>query len=197
YDLPSTVSDFESLIFAVVGAKETGKSHYIAVLIEELTKQTGDTYNFTLTPLNDSTMNRYREQFYYPIYRTKSAIDATRSGRSDREVRFPLLYELKFYKKNLFNQEKVHKVITLAFFDTAGEDLDAENTMETVNKYIYNSAGIILLLDPLQLDYVREKLPEGTDLPKVNSDSNEILYRMTNLIRNATSLRQDIHIDIP
>lgn len=196
-ELPSTVSDFESLIFAVIGAKETGKSHYISVLIEELTKHTGDTYNFTLEPLNDNTMKRYREQFYNPIYRNKSAIDATRSARADRDVRLPLLYSLKFYKKNLFNKEKVDKVITLAFFDTAGEDLDEENTMKTVNKYIYNSAGVILLLDPLQLDFVREKLPEDIELPKVNSDSHEILTRMTNLIRNAKQVKQDVQIDIP
>src|SRR5699024_3522050 len=123
--------------------------------------------------------------------------EATRSARSDRNVRLPLLYSLKFYKKNLFNKEKVDKVITLAFFDTAGEDLDAENTMKAVNKYIYNSAGIILLIDTLQLDYVRDKLPEDTELPEVNSDSNEILTRMTNLIRNAKQIKQDVQIDIP
>jgi hypothetical protein len=88
-------------------------------------------------------------------------------------------------------------VITRAFFDAAGEDLDAEDTMRTVNKYIYNSRGIILLLDPLQLNHVRERLKGKMTLPNVNSDSGELLYRMTNLIRKARNLKQNEKIDIP
>ena len=196
-ELPSTIGDFEDLIFAVVGAKETGKSHYISVLINELSKDIGEAYDCILEPLNDETITRYREDFWNPVFKRKETIQATRSGRADQTIRRPLIYTLKFFKKGALQKTKVHKVITLAFFDAAGEDLDAEDTMNLVNKYIYNSAGIILLLDPLQLDNVRENLPEGMHLPNINSDSNEILYRMTNLIRKAKNLKQDKKIDIP
>jgi len=38
----------------------------------------------------------------------------------------------------------ISNVTTISFFDTAGEDLNAQETMKTENKYIYNSSGIIL-----------------------------------------------------
>lgn len=196
-ELPSTIGNYEDLIFAVVGAKETGKSHYISVLIDKLMKEIGEAYDCLLEPINDETIHRYREDFWTPVFKRNETIQATRSGKADERVRRPLLYTLKFTKKGLFQKTKIDKVITLAFFDAAGEDLDAEDTMQTVNKYIYNSAGIILLLDPLQLDNVRENIPENIHLPNINSDSDEILYRMTNMIRKAVNIKQNEKIDIP
>ncbi len=196
-ELPTTIGDYEDLIFAIVGAKETGKSHFISVLIDKLMKDIGEAYDCLLEPINDDTIRRYREDFWTPVFKRKETINATPSGKASKDVRSPLLYTLKFIKKGVFQQSKIDKVITLAFFDAAGEDLDAEDTMHTVNKYIYNSAGIILLLDPLQLENVRENITEKIHLPTVNSDSSEIVYRMTNLIRKAVNLKQNEKIDIP
>ena len=43
----------------------------------------------------------------------------------------------------------------MVFFDTAGEDLNSEEIMSSVNKYIIQANGIILLIDPLQFDSVK------------------------------------------
>lgn len=196
-DLPATTGDFSDLIFAVVGAKETGKSHYISVLIDTLKNEIGDAYDCTLEPLNDETIRRYNENFYKPVFEDKVTIDATRSGRTDIEVRHPLLYALKFYKKGPSNRIRIHKVVTLAFFDAAGEDLDEEDTMNIVNRYIYNSSGIILLLDPLQLNHIREKLTNDIHLPSKNTEGRELLHRMANLIRRAEKIKQNKKIHIP
>lgn len=196
-ELPSTIGEYEDLIFAIIGVKETGKSHYISVLIDKIKTDIGEAYDCHLQPINDETIHRYRDDFWTPIFKRQETIQATRSGKADDRVRRPLLYTLQFTKKDLFQKSKIHKVVTLAFFDAAGEDLDAEDTMQTVNKYIYNSAGIILLLDPLQLDNIRESLNGKVHLPNINSDSGEILYRMTNLIRKAKKLPQNEKINIP
>ncbi|MDE5414059.1 TRAFAC clade GTPase domain-containing protein [Alkalihalobacterium chitinilyticum] len=196
-ELPSTIGQYEDLIFAVIGVKETGKSHYISVLIDKIKREIGDSYECNLHPIDDETINRYRDDFWTPVFKKRETIHATRSGRSDEKVRRPLLYTLQFTKKNMLQKTVIHKVITLAFFDAAGEDLDQEDTMLTVNKYIYNSAGVILLLDPLQLDSVRNSLSDSTRLPNVNSDSSEILFRLTNLIRKAKNLKQNEKIQIP
>ena len=196
-NLPTTIGEYKDLIFAIVGAKETGKSHYISVLIDRLSKEVGEAYDCLLEPINEETIQRYRDDFWNPVFRRKETIEATRSARADERVRRPLLYTLKFTKKGMFNKKKTYKVITLAFFDAAGEDLDAEDTMHTLNKYIYNSAGIILLLDPLQLQHVRDNLDSNIHLPTINTDSRELLFRMTNLIRKALKLKQQDKIDIP
>lgn len=196
-ELPSTIGDFEDLIFAVVGAKETGKSNFVSVLIDQLSREVGGAYNCVLEPLNDDTIGRYRRDFWTPLFREKRVVDVTHEAQRGDDVTRPLLYTLKFFKKGGSQKTKIDKVITLAFFDTAGEDLDSEDTMSRVNKYIYNSSGIILLLDPLQLDYVRDQFPDSYDKPDINTDGNEILFRMTNLIRKATKLKHDKKVDIP
>ena len=38
-ELPRTIGQFRNLIFAIIGAKASGKSHYIAVLIEQLRRE--------------------------------------------------------------------------------------------------------------------------------------------------------------
>ncbi len=196
-ELPDTLGDYKDLIFAVIGAKEAGKSHYIGVLIDQIIKQLSGSFNWNLEPLNDATIRRYRDDFYKPIFDQHIPINATKSARADVNVRTPLIYTLSFWGKNWLGQERVSNLVTLVFFDTAGEDLDAEDLMRTENKYIYNATGIVLLLDPLQLDAVRDKLPKGVPLPKKNTESEDILTRVARLIRSAKGLKATEAIDIP
>lgn len=195
--LPLDYGEFDELFFAVVGAKETGKSHFITVLIDQIRRNISNTYKFTVERVDDETMKRYRDDFYDPLFKEKITLDTTRTAGQDRRVQRPLLYALKFYKEQSSQQVSIERVVTLAFFDSAGEDLDDEDTMHVVNKYIYNSNGIILLLDPLQLHSVREQLQDKIRLPQINSDSDEILERMTNLIRRANRIKQNEKINIP
>jgi hypothetical protein len=56
-------------------------------------------------------------------------------------------------------------------------------------RYIYNSQGIILLVDPLQIPQVREQLKsKGVKLPNENAETEDIVDRVTNLIRTALGL---------
>jgi hypothetical protein len=196
-ELPYTIGDYKDLIFAVIGAKEAGKSHYISVLIDKIMNEVGEWFDSNLQPLDDETIKRYREDFYNPVFRRGETIMATRSGRADTSVKVPLIYTLSFMRKALLKKKKIRDVATIVFFDTAGEDLDAENTIITENKYIYNSSGIILLLDPLQLPNVRAQLPPGASLPSENTEIIDIIPRIAKLIRKAQKLKQDQLIDIP
>lgn len=75
--------------------------------------------------------------------------------------------------------------------------MDAEDTMATENKYIYNSSGIIFLMDPLQIPDVRLNLNPKTPLPNENTEAEDMLARTANLIRKANNLKPDGLIDIP
>jgi len=196
-ELPYTVGDFEDLIFSVIGARNAGKSHYISMLLSKIKNEIGAGFGCNLQALNDATIKRYREDFYDPIFRKREVIKSTRSARTDFNVRFPLIYTISFICKGLFKKNKIRDVATMVFFDTAGEDLHEEDTMRTENKYIYNSSGIILLLDPLQIPAVRSRLPSDINVPEVLSEAEDVLERTVNLIRNATNLRLPKLIDIP
>ncbi|QSS99707.1 hypothetical protein IMZ31_16830 [Pontibacillus sp. ALD_SL1] len=195
--LPSSIADYEDYIFAVIGGKETGKSHYIAMLIERINNEIGNTYNCFLQPENDETIRRYKESFYNPLFREKRTLNVTDSANSNEDVKRPLLYTL-----SIDGGVRGKKVITLAFFDTAGEDLHNETNMLKHNRYISNSAGVICLLDPTQLESVREEIQENklnVTLPQdnPNGDVNDILSRTTNMIRNMLNIKVSKKISIP
>lgn len=196
-DLPHTTGKCRNLIFAVIGAKETGKSHYLAVLIEQIRKHIGPALGMLLEPLDDHTIRRYRQDFYEPIYRNGVVIRATQSALVDRKVQLPLAYTLTFTGKDLFGRRIIKGVVTLVFFDTAGEDLDSRNTMGTVNKYIYRADGVILLLDPLQLRVVRDRLSSTISLPRENTETSTILGLTTELIRLGRRLDHQAPISTP
>jgi hypothetical protein len=196
-DLPHTTGKYRNLIFAVIGAKEAGKSHYLAVLIEQIRKHVGPALGMLLEPLDDHTIKRYRQDFYEPIFRNGTVIKATQSALADRRVQLPLVYTLTFTGRNLFGHNTIKGVVTLVFFDTAGEDLNSQDTMGTVNKYIYRADGVILLLDPLQLLNVRDKLSGSMALPQVNTESSTILKRTTELIKLGRSMSLETKIKTP
>ncbi|HSK76725.1 MAG TPA: hypothetical protein VLQ45_09725 [Thermoanaerobaculia bacterium] len=196
-DLPHTTGKYRNLIFAVIGAKEAGKSHYIAVLIEQIRKHIGPALGILLEPLDDHTIKRYRQDFYEPIFRKGIAINATQSALADRRVQLPLVYTLTLTGKDIFGRDAIKGVVTLVFFDTAGEDLNSRTTMGTVNKYICQADGIILLLDPLQLPNVRDRLNGSVTLPLENTETSSIIERTTELIRGERKLSLETKIKAP
>ncbi|MEA2690070.1 MAG: hypothetical protein QOD51_2677 [Candidatus Eremiobacteraeota bacterium] len=196
-ELPPMTGECRNLIFAVIGAKAAGKSHYIAVLINQIRQRVGPDLDILLEPVDDRTMKRYRADFYEPVYGRGEIIQATRSAVEDNRVQLPLVYSLSFSGHDLMGRTKIGKTVSVVFFDTAGEDLDDADLMSTVNKYIYRANGIILLLDPLQLPTVRDQLGPGTALPERNTESADIVTRATNLILAGRKLRPNATVETP
>lgn len=196
-ELPHTLGLYSDFIFGIIGAKETGKSHYISVLINELKNDCGRDFNCVLAASNEKTLSRYQEDFYRHVFQEKIVIQATRAARANASVRQPLIYNLSFMSKGLLGKTKIHDVVGTTFFDTAGEDLNSEDTMRTENKYIYNSSGIVILLDPLQLDHVRDLLKGKVELPAQNAEITDIVNRTAKLIRLAKGIKLHQQIDIP
>lgn len=197
-DLPYSFGEYENYIFAVIGAKDSGKSHYLAVLINEIRERIDLDFNALLAPADEKTSDRYRDDFEAFVYAKGEIIPTTRSGRSESAVRRPLVYTLTFSKKPLFGRKpRPYRTVTLVFFDTAGEDLVSEAIMETVNKYIYRSNGILLLVDPLQLDYVRNQLVDSTAMPIESRETSDILERTARLIEKGLGLTPNDPIQIP
>src|ERR1044072_3270814 len=63
-DLPHAFGDIRMRTIALIGAKDVGKSHYIAVLIHELAGNgVGGKFDAALQALDDRTIERYRTDF--------------------------------------------------------------------------------------------------------------------------------------
>jgi hypothetical protein len=74
----------------------------------------------------------------------------------------------------------------LSFFDTAGEDLRSQDTVDTNARYLTSADGIILLLDPMQMPGARGFARQGTRLPSVGGGVDnpvDVLGRVTDLLQ--------------
>lgn len=192
-ELPLNIGTAKNYPISIIGAKESGKSNYVAVLINQLKNETGRSFNCSLMACGDKTLNRYRTEFYDPLYRHRTCVRGSDAGDVE-----PLIYSLIFQRKGGLFKKAVNDAVSLTFFDTAGENLTNLDSMQTFNRYLYHSSGIILLLDPLQLPKVRDELEGKIRLPQENTDVTEILNRTIEIIREGTGntdLRKKI--DIP
>lgn len=190
YIIPERAINGNSFPIALVGAKQSGKSNYIAVLIDAIKSKLSRSINCSLQFCDQQTNDNYKRMYYDPLFNNRTAVNAT-----DANVEFPpLLYSINFFDPK---KPKIKDSVTLSLYDTAGENFDNEDTVYAYNDYIANAKGIIILLDPLQVDSIREKLEGKVNLPDKNSDSDEILTRIISAIRSKKKLKENAIIDVP
>ncbi len=189
-EIPIEFLSMKSLPIALLGAKASGKSNYIGVLINEIKKRMTAPFNCSLSmTCSKESKEAYDEWYYRPLFVEGRTARATDAGT---EVP-PLIFPLRFMDK----KNKIINTAALTFYDTAGENLDDENVMHRFNRYITNAHGIILLLDPLQVPNIRNKLTANgfNSLPEQNKDIYYVLDIIIKVIRNVKNIKGQI--DIP
>ena len=194
-ELPGSVADYRDglrpVTLAVLGAKESGKSNFIAVLVEWI-KQSTTEFEWCIWGMNDDTVDRYREDFYKSIFEEKRPVDFTLSGTTHSKTNRPLLFALSLKRQGW----RPPRMIFLTFYDAAGEDLRATSTMAKVNRYIAGCRGIIYLMDPLQLPAARDLVDTSTRLPSRNANVEDTISKIANFIKSVKNLPGD-QIPIP
>lgn len=159
-ELPFTAGAQESMIIGLIGAKSSGKSHYVASLVKRVQEQVCHDLQAALIPMSDETQQRYQTEFYEPLFGNGLELPLTVGAPP------PLVYDLTLSGR-LWNEER-NRAVTLTLYDTAGENFDRAETVRQMVKYLRVASGIIFLIDPLQVPAVRESLPSGVPLPDVD-----------------------------
>lgn len=177
---------------ALIGAKESGKSNYIAVLVNEIKKKMSRSMDCSLIFCNQQTNDDYYNTYYKPLFENATTVKGTDASVESA----PLIYSIDFFQSKK-NSYKIKDSITLSLYDTAGENLDSEDKMLCNNQYISNANGIIVLLDPLQIPSVRKQLEGKVNLPAQNSDLTKILNLVVNVIKSRKKMKDKDIINIP
>ena len=162
--LPTAVSRDASLLIGIVGASQSGKTHYVTSLIEQLQELVGSRFRAGMIPLDDATVRRFNRELKNPLFGSHTRLPVTVG-----EVP-PLLYNLMF-DGSLWGESEPRSV-TLALYDTAGENMNDHEKVRDLVTYLGVAAGIIFVVDPLQSLSLRQTLPQGTTLPDVNEESS-------------------------
>ncbi|WP_066362449.1 TRAFAC clade GTPase domain-containing protein [Herbidospora mongoliensis] len=158
-------------IVALIGAKGSGKSTYIAVLLHELMNRVGAELDASLVPCDDRTIERYRRDFARPLYGEHRLLRATQSAVTDT-LRDPLVYLLSRTVKGRLRSRRA--ALTLVLFDTAGEDLRSREVTERHLRYLRASDAVVFLVDPASLQ---------TPSDDPDSDPVNVIARVTELLR--------------
>lgn len=196
--LPESSLTGQDTIISIIGSRDVGKSHFIGVIIKELLENIAGKFDANLTAFGD-TMERYEEHFGRRLYLELSKLDLTQSSTVsvNNGAYKPFIFTLSIAKRSKI------KNFTLVFFDTAGEDLKQFDTINTLNRYIYKSAGIIFLLDPMQIGSVREWINKSVVAQASSITEHEatrpddILARVSKLIRGNLKVESSKKINIP
>ena len=176
-ELPTAHGNVKNQIIAVVGARASGKSNFIGVLITQLLRRYGPGLRFTVRSLGDSTSDRYDRLYFDPIYRQGAVVEPSQRVETNPDLRIPLVYRLEFWDR------RPVRGINMVLFDTAGEDMQSQQVLAAQYRYICSASAIIFLVNPLNFGSVLSQLPE--DMPDgmvtEGADPAEIVDRVYNL----------------
>lgn len=192
---PGKIGELSDMCIAVIGAKGSGKSHFVAVLVQRL-KELGTEFGWSFNAWTTETADRYTSSFYLPLYNGGTTLAGTDKGGLDMGNR-PLVYTLEWPRRNARNR------LMVVFFDSAGEDLAVGANARLVERYLCRSCGVVCLLDPLQLGGIRETLirkgvdPEDLPTPVTNTDTRSIVELAWTLIRGAQERGETPKREIP
>lgn len=190
--LPQLFTEVAGHSMALIGTKASGKSHFVAVALHELDHRVGPRLNGSLMLLDDHTRDRVTKELMPRLYAQKTVLEPTQSAATVKaQTGRPLVAQLAVgMGRDLRNSN-------LVFFDAAGEDLEHLSRMEREARYVTQSDGLLLLIDPLQIPAVRDQLHDIGELPDIAGDTNSMLKRLAALLREARAIPADRPISLP
>ncbi|WP_160722759.1 TRAFAC clade GTPase domain-containing protein [Bacillus sp. USDA818B3_A] len=146
-DLPITAGKYPSNIVSIIGGTSVGKTVYMTSLIHTLQHITANHFNAACIPLTTEVSMRFRVNYEVPLFGHGSMLQST-----EKTIRQePLIFQFIFKNED-------QSPLTLCFFDVAGEGMTDQDYLKIYAAHIKNSAGIMFLVDPMQIKMIRDKL---------------------------------------
>lgn len=176
YRLPPDWRLGDATCLAMAGARATGKTVFIAVMIKQF-ERFAEQYGCEVVAANHETTRRYREEYEQPLFEERGILAATRPASIDTSYQHdPLIFHL-----GLWNGLRRYLVIR----DVAGEDLEDPTVGGTQWQFFAVADAVIFMFDPLRLheisDQLRDLVPTGHS---IGGDPREVLRTVMRLIGN-------------
>lgn len=190
--IPKEMVEHKGYIISIIGARSSGKTNYITVLIDQLRKNGGKigqnlgVLASTVADNNeDCTQYRYQENFYKVLFKNGELPAQTKID--DAQSKIPLIFTV--------TQAGVKKPLYLVFYDTAGENFNELKNISKNVKFLNESDAVIFLLDTFSIKYVHDKLGIKDEI-ELNYDV--ILNNIDSHFRNNVSKAvKEAHFNTP
>jgi hypothetical protein len=185
--LPVGFGKVDSRLIAMIGAKQSGKTVFMTVLVHELTHRVGRSLDISIIGSDEATIKSFDQDYDRRLYRDHALPESTRRVAA-RSLRQPLVFDMTIERPSrLASRRERHTIVS--FFDTAGEDLTSTDSVELNARYLSSADAVILLLDPLQMPGARAQALSGTVLPDAAGPGFDppfnVLSRITHLLHTA------------
>jgi hypothetical protein len=152
-ELPRNIDTVDqNITIAVIGDTFSGKSHYIAVAIDQLRsgKYIPRGYDLCLlNPADDEVEEMYQRDYYQPLFQQNLVLP--RSNRATGTDADPLIYELTL-------DGQTRKLVNLLIYDVSGEDLVSQRDFMTYRPHLLNAKALLFMADPWAIPGFRSKL---------------------------------------
>lgn len=179
YRLPAGWRLGHATCIAMAGARATGKTVYIAVLVKEL-QLLGERINCVVEPATRETDENYREHYETPLYEERGILESTPAAHTgDPYQREPLIFSLGVW-------QGVRQFLVIR--DVAGEDLENGTDASSQSMQFFAHAdGVIFMFDPLKVEAIRHQLHDLVPAQeRVGGDPRAVLRTVLGIIGEGT-----------
>ena len=148
HDLPTLAHAKSDLMIGMIGARSSGKTHYITSALHELMGAPANKMDISLVPVNDT--NDFRLQDKRILRDRKEAEQTLPRGEVPR-------YGYLTASSQLWGGAESRSVL-MSFRDIGGEVFDDPAAFSRYTPYLSICAGLILVVDPLQIPEINAYL---------------------------------------
>ncbi len=168
---------------AMAGARASGKSIYIGVLVKQA-QLWCERYGHALVAPDPRTDEQYTRVYETPLYERRGLIPPTPTAAARLSPqREPLVFDM-----GQFDGPHGPRHHMLVLRDVAGEDLESPDTAPGPFRFFGNADVIAFLFDPMRLPEVRGQLDGAVDTQQLQGgDPVEVLRNLIRLMRGGSA----------
>ncbi|MBS9533716.1 hypothetical protein KIH27_08970 [Mycobacterium sp. M1] len=151
YTLPDGWRDGQAYCIAMAGARATGKSLYVAVLVKQL-QLLCERLGYSMEPANRSTAESYTTNYETPLFAERGLIPPTPTVLTQTSTqREPLIFSLGVW-------HGLPRYLVLR--DVAGEDMESGDLAGPPFRFFANADAVFFMFDPLRVQSIRDQLQD-------------------------------------
>jgi hypothetical protein len=200
--LPIDFADSRSPMIGLVGAKGSGKTVLMTVLVKQLREVVGLRFGADIRIATDNPdghrgLTDYQASREVPLYSHRQLPTGTQpQGSVSRQRSTPIVLRWRQETARLMRGQGLSSTV-LSFVDTAGEDLNELETAFTL-EYLSVCDALMITLDPFALAGARARLSLPEQAIQVADDVPlDVVSRITELLRTEYKVKTRKRIKLP
>jgi hypothetical protein len=149
--LPEGWRQGHAICIAMAGARATGKSLYIGVLVKQL-ELLCERLGVSMEPVTRATAQAYATNYETPLYVQRGLIPPTPTVHTQASTqREPLMFSIGIW-------HGVRRFLVLR--DVAGEDMESGDLHTPPFRFFANADAVFFMFDPLRVKAIRDQLQD-------------------------------------